>query len=268
MHGPDAAGPSPFEASAALRHLRMTVMDWMRDAIPDFASLHPRHALQAYQTDRKVWPMRPAIFFDCDGVLNEEPGGHGVLGPDDVRLIPGAGEAVRAARDAGYLAIIVTNRAQVAKGFVTLAGLEAIFARIRELLAQDDATIDAIYFCPHHPEQTPGGAARFQIACECRKPGTLLFRRATADFGIDLGRSALIGDSLRDIGAGCAMGLRAYGVHTGYGCRDVERYPDQAPPVPDRMFSDVREAVAFCVTHRAIAEPGQDVWAERKTDSG
>lgn len=55
--------------------------------------------------------MRPAIFFDCDGVLNEEPGGHGVLGPDDVRLIPGAGEAVRAAREAGYLAIIVTNRA-------------------------------------------------------------------------------------------------------------------------------------------------------------
>jgi histidinol-phosphate phosphatase family protein len=202
--------------------------------------------------------MRPAIFFDCDGVLNEEPGGHGVLGPDDVRLIPGAGEAVRAAREAGYLAIIITNRAQVAKGFVTLAGLETIFARIRELLAQNGGIVDAIYFCPHHPERgTPGGVPGFQIACECRKPGTLLLRRAIADFGIDPGRSALIGDSLRDIGAGRAMGLKTYGVRTGYACRDVERYPDQAPPVPDRLFADVREAVAFCVAHRAIAEPGQ-----------
>ena len=183
--------------------------------------------------------MRPAIFFDCDGVLNEEPGGHGVLGPNDIRLIPGAGKALRTAREAGYLAIIVTNRAQVAKGFVTLAGLETIFERLRELLARDGGIIDAIYFCP--PE--------FQIVCECRKPGTLLLRRAIADFDIDVGRSALIGDSLRDIGAGRAMGLTSYGVQTGFACRDVERYPDRAPPEPDRMFADVGEAVAFCVAH-------------------
>lgn len=193
--------------------------------------------------------MRPAIFFDCDGVLNEEPGGHGVLAPDDIRLIRGAGAAVRAAREAGYLAIIVTNRAQVAKGFVTLAGLDTIFARLRELLTEGGGIVDAIYFCPHHPEPTPGGAPDFQIACECRKPGTLLLRRAIADFGIDVGRSMLIGDSLRDIGAGQAMGLTCYGVKTGYACRDVERYPDRAPPVPDRMFADVGEAVAFCVSH-------------------
>lgn len=196
--------------------------------------------------------MRPAIFFDCDGVLNEEPGGHGVLDPDDIRLIPGAGAAVRAARAAGYLAIIITNRAQVAKGFVTLAGLEAIFARLRALLAEDGGIVDAIYFCPHHPERgTPGGAPDFQVVCECRKPGTLLFRRAVADFGIDVDRSLLIGDSLRDIGAGRAMGLKSYGVRTGFACRDVERYPDRAPPAPDRTFADVGEAVAFCLTHPA-----------------
>ena len=195
--------------------------------------------------------MRPAIFFDCDGVLNEEPGGHGVLGPNDIRLIPGAGKALRTAREVGYLAIIVTNRAQVAKGFVTLAGLETIFERLRELLARDGGIIDAIYFCPHHPERTPGGAPEFQIVCECRKPGTLLLRRAIADFDIDVGRSALIGDSLRDIGAGRAMGLTSYGVQTGFACRDVERYPDRAPPEPDRMFADVGEAVAFCVSHPA-----------------
>lgn len=196
--------------------------------------------------------MRPAIFFDCDGVLNEEPGGHGVLGPDDIRLIPGAGAAVRAAREAGYLTIIVTNRAQVAKGFVTLAGLDAIFARLRELLTADGGLVDAIYFCPHHPDRgTPGGAPDFQIVCECRKPGTLLFRRAVADFGIDVRHSMLIGDSLRDIGAGRAMGLTSYGVQTGFACRDVERYPDPTPLAPDQMFSDVGEAVAFCLAHPA-----------------
>ncbi|MDN3273887.1 HAD-IIIA family hydrolase [Frankia sp. RB7] len=196
--------------------------------------------------------MRPAIFFDCDGVLNEEPGGHGVLGPDDIRLIPGAGAAVRATRAAGYLAIVVTNRAQVAKGFVTLSGLETIFARLRALLAEDGGIVDAIYFCPHHPERaTNAGAPDFQIACECRKPGTLLFRRAIADFGIDVGSSVLIGDSLRDIGAGRAMGLTSYGVRTGFACRDVERYPDRAPPAPDRMFAHVGEAVAFCLSHPA-----------------
>jgi D-glycero-D-manno-heptose 1,7-bisphosphate phosphatase len=200
--------------------------------------------------------VQPAIFFDCDGVLNEEPGGHGVLGPDDVRLVPGAGQAVRAAREAGYLAIIVTNRAQVAKGLVTLAGLDLIFDRIRQLLARDGGIIDRIYFCPHHPERgTPGGVPEYQIACACRKPGTLLLRRAIADFGIDIGRSALIGDSLRDIDAGRAMGLKTYGVRTGYACRDVERYPQQEPPQPDLMFADVADAVDFCVSHRETAEP-------------
>ena len=200
--------------------------------------------------------LRPAIFFDCDGVLNEEPGGNGVLGPDDVRLIPGAGEAVRKAREAGYLAIIVTNRAQVAKGLVTLAGLEPIFARIRELLARAGGVIDRIYFCPHHPDKTfPGGVPEFQIACECRKPGTLLLRRAIEDLAIDARRSFLIGDSLRDIGAGQAAGIRTLGVRTGYACRDVARYPHTPPPQPDRMFADVGEAVDFCVSGLRIADP-------------
>lgn len=200
--------------------------------------------------------MRPAIFFDCDGVLNEEPGGDGVLGPGDVRLIPGAGEAVRKAREAGYLTVIVTNRAQVAKGLVTLADLDRIFARIRELLGQAGGVIDRIYFCPHHPDKTlPGGVPEFQIACECRKPGTLLLRRAIAELAIDAHRSFLIGDSLRDIGAGTAAGVRTLGVRTGFACRDVARYPRTRPPQPDRMFADVGEAVDFCVSGLRTAIP-------------
>ena len=111
------------------------------------------------------------------------------------------------------------------------------------LLAQDGAALDKIYFCPHHPD---GKIPEFSIRCECRKPGTLLFRRAIEEFSIDPARSIMIGDSLRDIGAARAAGTRAFGVRTGYGCQDRERYPDrQSVPTPDRLFDDVGAAVAF-----------------------
>lgn len=200
--------------------------------------------------------LRPAIIFDCDGVLNEEPGGDGVVRCDGVKLLRGAGLAVKAARDAGCLTVIITNRAQVARGLVSFAELDRIFGRLEALLADSGGVIDRLYFCPHHPDKGfPGEVPELKIACECRKPGTLLFRRAFADLPIDVRRSAVIGDSVRDIGAGRAAGLSAYGVRTGYGCRDLGRYPTGAAPRPDLMFTDASEAVDFCVSYRRIAEP-------------
>jgi len=192
---------------------------------------------------------KPAIFFDIDGVLNREPGANGVVKPDDIVLLPGAGAAIAAAKQAGFLAIGVTNRAQVAKGYVTLAGLDTILSRLQELLAKDGAALDRIYFCPHHPQ---GSVPEFTMVCECRKPGALLYRRAIADFGIDPRSSFAIGDSLRDIGAAKAIGARAFGVKTGYGCSDSERY-EGAPPIPspDRIFDDVGAAVSFIVRKEA-----------------
>ncbi len=201
---------------------------------------------------------RPAIFFDCDGVLNEEPGGPGVVTPDDVKTIPGAGAALARARAAGLLTVAVTNRPQVAKGLVTFAGLDHILGRLEALLAEDGGVLDRIYFCPHHPESGfAGEIAALKIPCECRKPGTLLLRQALADLPIDRPRSMLIGDSLRDIGAARGIGIWAYGVRTGYGCRDRERYRREAgpPPVPDLMFETVSGAVEFGIGYRALAAP-------------
>jgi histidinol-phosphate phosphatase family protein len=200
---------------------------------------------------------RPAIFFDCDGVLNEEPGLQGVVTADDVKLIPGAGAAVRRAREAGCLAIAVTNRPQVAKGFITFEGLDHILGRLEALLAEDGGVLDRIYFCPHHPESGfPGEIAALKVRCECRKPGTLLLRRAFAELSIDKRRSALIGDSLRDIGAARNFGIWAYGVRTGAGCRDRERYQREASTatIADLMFEDVSEAVDFNLGYGALAE--------------
>jgi histidinol-phosphate phosphatase family protein len=201
---------------------------------------------------------RPAIFFDCDGVLNEEPGLQGALRPDDVVPTPGAGEAVKAARDAGFLTIAVTNRPQVARGDISFADLDRILGRLETLLADKGGVLDRIYVCPHHPEAGfPGEKPALKIACECRKPGALLFRRAMAELPVEAARSASIGDSLRDIGAARAAGVFAYGVRTGHGCRDAARYPggESAAPVPDLMFADVAEAVAFATSYASLAAP-------------
>jgi histidinol-phosphate phosphatase family protein len=186
---------------------------------------------------------KAAIFFDIDGVLNHEPGENGVVRPEDIHLVAGAGKAIAAAKQAGFLAVGVTNRAQVAKGYITLPQLDAIFARLQGLLAADGAALDKIYFCPHHPK---GVVPEFTLRCECRKPGSLLYRRAIAEQGIDPKKSFVIGDSLRDIGGARAVGVTAFGVRTGYGCRDADRYEGSPPiPAPDRMFDDVGAAVAF-----------------------
>ena len=190
-------------------------------------------------TSKLVTP-KPAIFFDIDGVLNREPGGMGIARPEEIVLLPGAGAAIAAAKRAGFLAVGVTNRSQVARGLITLAELDGIFAHLQKLLATDGAALDKIYFCPHHPD---GTVPEFAIRCECRKPGTLLFRRAIAELGIDAARSVTIGDTPRDIAAAKAIGTTAYGVRTGHGC-DTKPDSKDFPP-PDRMFDDVGAAVAF-----------------------
>ena len=190
------------------------------------------------------WP-RPAIFFDIDGTLSAEPGGHGVLVPDQVRLLPGAAEAVRTASEAGFRTVAVTNRPQLAKGMLDLDGLERIFGRLESSLARDKAWLDRIYYCPHHPEAGHAGEiATLKVDCRCRKPAPGLLEEAANDLNIDLRASAMIGDSLRDIGAARAMGIPGYGVRSGYGCRDAGAYPGAAPQ-PDGMFDTVRDAVSF-----------------------
>jgi mannose-1-phosphate guanylyltransferase/phosphomannomutase len=204
---------------------------------------------------------RPAVFLDCDGVLNIEPGDPGIVAPDQVKAIAGAGAAVRRAREAGLLTVAITNRPQVAKGLVSFEDLDHILGRLEAELAEDGGVLDRIYTCPHHPEAGfPGEVAALKIRCDCRKPGTLLLRQALAGLPIDRSRSMLIGDSLRDIGAARGIGIWAYGVRTGYGCRDQERYRREAgiPPVPDLMFDTVSEAVDFGIGYRALAAPVLD----------
>jgi len=182
---------------------------------------------------------RPVIFFDLDGVLNEDIPGKGITSPAELKLLPRAAEAVKAANQAGVLTVAVTNRPQMAKGFISLSDLESIHGRLEMELGAGGAWLDRIFYCPHHPEKGHAGEVPgLKINCDCRKPKTGLLKRALAELPLDLERSCLIGDSKRDIEAARAMKIPAYGVRTGNGCRDAE---------PDKLFNDVYEAVHFAI---------------------
>ncbi len=114
--------------------------------------------------------MQPAIFLDRDGTLNFDYGW--ITSPDKIELLPGAAKAVRAINDAGYLAVLITNQPVIARGECTLEELAVINQKLESLLAHEaGAHLDAIYFCPHHPDAgIKGERPEYKIRCQCRKP--------------------------------------------------------------------------------------------------
>lgn len=141
---------------------------------------------------------RPAVFLDRDGTLIRD---HHFIGkPEMVELLPGVGAAVRHLNDAEWPVVVVTNQSGIARGLVTEADCERVRKRFESLLGDSGGRIDATYMCPHHPD--------FTGPCECRKPGTLLFRRAAEQLGLDLAGSWYIGDKLRDVTPAGELGGR------------------------------------------------------------
>jgi len=152
--------------------------------------------------------MKPAIFLDRDGTLNFDYGW--ITSPEKIELLPDAAEAVRAINENGFLAVLITNQPVIAQGACTEAELAAIHDRLEVLLSQSGAHLDAIYYCPHHPDAGfPGERAELKIRCHCRKPAPGLLERAARDLNIDVARSWMIGDSERDLGAAAAFGIPA-----------------------------------------------------------
>jgi len=167
--------------------------------------------------------MKPAVFFDRDGTLMEEV--HYCGDPAKVRVYPGVPEALRKLKDAGYLALIITNQSGIARGLFTEAQFHQVQA---ELLRQiGEGLIDASYFCPDLPG-TP--SAR-------RKPEPGMVLEAAAAYDIDLSRSWFIGDKVADIECGQRAGTRTILVLTGYGKEQHCR--------PDYVAADVVEAIRY-----------------------
>lgn len=148
-----------------------------------------------------------AIFLDRDGTINKYVGFLRKI--EDFELIDGVAEAIRKINESGYLCIVVTNQPVIARGEVTVEELQLIHDKMETLLGQAGAYVDAIYYCPHHPDRGyEGEVVELKIDCDCRKPKPGLILRAAEDFNIDLGASWMIGDGKNDAGAGKAAGCR------------------------------------------------------------
>ena len=154
----------------------------------------------------------PAVFLDRDGTINVEK--DYLYRVEDFEFIPGAPEAIKRLKDAGFLVIVVTNQSGVARGYYSLDDVARLHEHIREELAKHDTSVDAFYVCPHHPD---AAVKELKKECNCRKgaPGMLL--RAAAEHCIDLSRSYMVGDKLADIEAGEGAGCSTILVKTGYG---------------------------------------------------
>ncbi len=156
---------------------------------------------------RNLKRRQKAIFLDRDGTINRYVGL--LRGIDELELLAGAAEAVRRINQSGYLAILVTNQPVIARGEVTVEQLREIHNKLETLLGREGAYLDAIYYCPHHPDKGyEGESPELKIVCDCRKPKPGMLLRAAEDYNIDLAASWMVGDSERDIRAGIAAGCR------------------------------------------------------------
>lgn len=157
---------------------------------------------------RNLRNKQKAVFLDRDGTINQYAGF--LSDVDSFRLLDGVCEAVRKINESGYLAVVVTNQPVIARGELTFEGLEEIHNKMETLLGQEGVYLDAVYYCPHHPDKGfEGEVAGLKIECGCRKPKPGMLLKAAEDLNIDLASSWMVGDGERDIGAG-----RAAGCHT------------------------------------------------------
>lgn len=179
-----------------------------------------------------------AVFLDRDGVICENRPDH-VKSWSEFHFLPGALLAMRRLAATPFRIVVVTNQAIIHRGTVPASTVEEIHERMARAVRRFGGRLDAIYYCPHRPEE----------GCPCRKPKPGLLLQARRDLGIQLEGSYLIGDALTDVEAALAVGCQPILVRTGRGAAQVEQVIRRAPGIP--VFADLLEA-AMWIIHREV----------------
>lgn len=188
-----------------------------------------------------------AIFLDRDGTLIEDPGY--INNPNQVKLLDGVPEALTQLKSMGYKLVVVSNQSGIARGLVSEKALRQIHDRLRRLLAQGDATLDKIYYCPFHPE---GAVAKYRKESNLRKPRPGMLLTAAEEMDIDLTGSWVIGDSPRDVEAGLKAGCKT--ILLDNPARD--KIPQPSDPKPHYRAVNIKEAVNIIKKYnRSSKEP-------------
>ena len=181
---------------------------------------------------------RRAVFMDRDGTISEEVGY--VNHPSRYRVFPYSAQAVRVLNESGWLAILITNQAGVARGYFTEDMIGSVHEVLTGELENEGARLDAIYYCAHHPSV---GEPPYRLDCVCRKPRPGLITRAAADFEIDLSQSWMVGDRYSDIELARNAQVRAAFVLSGYGRGEWEFQRTAWQHDPDLVAEDLLAAV-------------------------
>lgn len=177
--------------------------------------------------------LQPAIFLDRDGTINVEK--NYLHRFEDWEWIPGAQAAIKMFKKSGYRVVVVSNQAGIARGMFEASDVDRLHSFVQQELACLGTTIDAFYYCPHHPDINGN--------CSCRKPAPGMLVQASLDLNLDLTRSWMIGDKLIDVQAGQAAGVKSMMVRTGYGVGEQKNI-DRAI----RVFDSVFHAAEFIAT--------------------
>ena len=186
--------------------------------------------------------MKRAVFIDRDGTISEEVGY--INHVSRFRVFPYAAAAIKRLNDAGWLAVLVTNQAGVARGYFSEAMIHAVHDQLQRDLQQGGARLDAIYYCSHHPSV---GEPPYRFDCDCRKPKPGLILRAAGDLEIDLSHSWMIGDRHSDIELARNAGVKSAFVLSGYGRGEWEHQRDGWKSCPDLVAETLLEAVQVIV---------------------
>ena len=182
--------------------------------------------------------MKRAVFIDRDGTLSEEVGY--INHPERFRLFSYSGEAIRHLNENGWLAIVTTNQAGVARGYFSEEMIETVHKGMEDQLALDGARLDAIYYCAHHPSV---GVPPYCVDCDCRKPKPGLIKRAATDFHIDLKTSWMVGDRYSDIQMARNAGVKSAFVLSGYGRGEWEHQRKSWIEQPDLVAENLLQVV-------------------------
>ena len=160
-----------------------------------------------------------AIFLDRDGTMNVSKGF--ISNADDLELIPGTIEAIKAINKSGALAIVITNQPVIARGECSFEELHNIHNKLKTLLGEKGAFVDDIFYCPHHPDKGfEGEIPELKFDCECRKPKTGMIDEAVDKYNIDLSKSYMVGDSTMDLELARNAGVKSVLVDTGFAGND------------------------------------------------
>jgi D-glycero-D-manno-heptose 1,7-bisphosphate phosphatase len=187
--------------------------------------------------------MRRAVFLDRDGTVSEEVGYINHI--DRFRLYPWAAPSIRELNQAGIPVFLVTNQAGVARGYFSERLVREVHARLERELGDGGARLDAIYYCPHHPE---GVVEFYRVSCECRKPKTGMLLRAAREHDLDLSTSFVVGDRYYDLEMGHRVGARGILVLSGYGQGEYTHMRNSWPRPPDHVASNLLEAARWILS--------------------